>query len=373
MLNREEIKELAGIEGNGSYFVSMFLNVNPVSNPGGEFLISLKNMLKEAEAKTEKAVLKKVGRDLVAIDNFIMANKRDFKKSVVIITSSDTGFWREYRLNVPLKNEIIIAKTPFIKPLVDIVDNYPRYVVLLVDKESARIFVMQLGELTEYGEVHTENIPGRHKKGGWFALSQNHFDRHIDHHVGLHLKDVMTELESFVKGEEMAGIALCGPEEAVLKTKDLLPKTVADKLIGTFQASMTDTNIDVMKKANATIAVFEKKTETGDVNELISRARKSDRAVTGIDKVLSAVQDGRARKVLILRDFDDRGLICPACMALAVDPLNNCPHCKSKMDETGSFTDLLIQRAVEGGASVDVIGSSEALKTVGSIGAFLRF
>ena len=31
---------------------------------------------------------------------------------------------------------------------------------MLVSKESARIFVVHLGEVVEYGEVHSKDIPG---------------------------------------------------------------------------------------------------------------------------------------------------------------------------------------------------------------------
>ena len=64
-------------------------------------------------------------------------------------------------------------KAPYIQPLLDILDNYKQYAVLLVDKESARLFLVHLGEIEEYGEVHTPDVPGKHKKRGDGFLSQD--------------------------------------------------------------------------------------------------------------------------------------------------------------------------------------------------------
>ncbi|TAL26685.1 MAG: hypothetical protein EPN94_02750, partial [Nitrospirae bacterium] len=238
MLNREELREIASIHGNGSYFVSLYLNVNPVTNAKGDYVIHFKNMLRDISAGTDKKIIKKVKSDLENIESFFISSKRGFKKGLAIISSSENSFWKEYNLAVPVKNEIVVDKMPYIKPLLDILDNYQRYAVLLVDKESARLFLVHLGELEEYGEIHTPDIPGKHKKGGWFSLSQNHYERHIDYHVGLHLKDVMKKLELFLAEEKIMRILIGGSEEAVSRVKEMLPRAAAEKVIGFFHAEM---------------------------------------------------------------------------------------------------------------------------------------
>ncbi len=44
MLSRKEIKELAAIHGDGNIFVSLYLNVNPLTNPKGDYIIHFKNI-----------------------------------------------------------------------------------------------------------------------------------------------------------------------------------------------------------------------------------------------------------------------------------------------------------------------------------------
>jgi len=58
-----------------------------------------------------------------------------------------------------------------------------------------------------------------HKKGGWFSLSEKSFERHIDYHVSMHLKDVVKQLDSFLSGEYVGRLLIGGSEEAVTKVK----------------------------------------------------------------------------------------------------------------------------------------------------------
>jgi len=373
MLNRKELKEISSIHGNGSYFVSFYLNVNPITNARGEYVIQLKNMIKDISDRSDKKVLKMIKDDLEKIESFVNGNKRELKKGLAILSSSEKTFWKAYQLSVPVKSEIIVDKTPFIKPLLDIMDNYQRYAVLLVDKETARIFLLHLGEITEYGDIHTPDVPGKHSKGGWFALSQNHYARHVDYHVGLHLKDVVRKLESFLKDEKIERVVLGGPYEAVVMTKDLLLKTITDKIIGTFRAGMFENNADILKKIEPVISEFEKKKEKMTVSELLTMASKRENAVVGIDNVLNALQEGRIMRLAFVKDFRDSGYACRNCRYLTKQKVIPCPYCRSEMEEVNYLVDLAAQRAVENGALVHVISESQELLNAGGIGAFLRF
>lgn len=373
MLNREELKEIAKMHGNGSYFVSLYLNVNPLTNPKGEYTIRLKNMLKDAADSLDKEMLKRVDKDLDALDAYVLGNRREFKKGLALISSRERDFWKEYHLSVPLKSELVVEKSPYIKPLLDILDNYQRYAVLLVDKESARIFIVHLGEITEYGEVHTPDVPGRHKKGGWFALAQNHYERHIDYHVDLHLKDVVKKFESFLKSEYIGRVLIGGSDEAVTMTRGLLPKTVNEKVVGAFHAGMFENNVEVLKKVEPVLRAYEKQEEERTVKELITRAMKDEKAVVGLENVIKALQEGRVMKLMLLRDFTQRGYQCSACGALSIKGEVNCPYCGGKMEEIGYIVELAAQKAVEQGALVEVVAESEELKDAGGIGGVLRF
>jgi peptide chain release factor subunit 1 len=257
--------------------------------------------------------------------------------------------------------------------LLDIVDNYRRYAILLVGKDSARLFLVHLGEIEEYTEISSAGVPGKHKKGGWFSLSEKSYERHTDYHVELHLKDVLKELDSFLSGEYVGRILIGGSEEAVTKVKTMLPQTIAAKIIGTFQAEMFANGKEILERAAPALRSFEEKEEAETIDDLLTRAMKNENAVIGIENVLNAAQEGRIMKLVILQDYTNTGLSCLNCGSLAVQELSSCPFCKGEMQRVNYIGDLVAQKAVEQGATVEVVSKNKKLEEAGKIGAFLRF
>lgn len=373
MLSREELKEIAKIKDEGAYFVSLYLNVNPKTTVKDNYEIHVKNMLRQTVERLDKTVVKMVKPDISKIESYIVTNKKVFKRGLVILSSQARKFWREYHLAVPFKNEIIVDTTPYVKPLLDILDNYQRSAILLVDRESARLFLVHLGEIEEYAEVHSDDVPGRHKKGGWFSLAEKSYERHIDYHVSLHLKDVLRELEAFLSKEYVGRLVIGGSEEAVTKVKAMLPQGIAEKVIGTFQAEMLASSKEVMKKVEPLLHEYEKRKETDDIEELITKALKNENAVLGVENVLNAMQEGRVMKLILLKDFKQSGLSCRRCNYLSAQQISSCPFCSGDMQAQKYLVDLIAQKAVEQGAFVEVASENKKLREAGNIGAFLRF
>lgn len=373
MLSRSELKEMASMEKKDGYFVSLYLNVDPMFNKKGDYVVHLKNMLKDAVESLDKNVYKKVKDDLGKIDNFVLTNKRIFKKGLAILSSSANSFWREYHLGIPMKNELIVDKTPYIKPLMDVLVNYQRYAVLIVDKESARIFVIHLREIVEYGEVHTPDIPGKHKKGGWFALSQNHYERHIDYHVGMHLKEVIEKLDSFLGGEYIGRMILGGSDEALSMVRGMLPKTIVDKVIGTVKIEMFAKGPEVLAKVEPIVIEYEMNKEKETVDALITGAMKNKNAVLGLEDVLHAIHQQKVMKLVFLKEVKPSGYSCKSCGFLTLQKADPCPYCKGEMEMVDYLIDLAGEKAIGQGALVEVLTDDKKLREAGGIGAFLRF
>jgi len=373
MLSRAELKEIISMERKDGHFVSLYLNVDPTFNTRGDYTVHLKNMMKNTIESLDRATYKRVKDDLEKIDNYILTNKRIFKRGLALISSSENSFWREYHLGVPVRNELIIDKTPYTKPLLDILDNYQRYAVLLVGKDSARIFVIHLREIVEYGEVHTPDVPGKHKKGGWFALSQSHYERHIDYHVGMHLKEVVERLDSFLRREYISMVIIGGSDEAVSMVKGMLHKRVLDKVIGTVKIEMFAKSPEVLAKVEPLVYEYEKKKEEETIEKLITGAMKNKDAVLGLEDVLNALQEQRVMKLVLMKDLRKSGYSCKSCGFLISQKVEPCPYCKGEMETVDYLVDLAAEKAVQQGALVEVVTKNKKLLDAGGIGAFLRY
>jgi len=373
MLTYSELKELSVMSGDGNFFVSLYLNVNPITNTKGDYIIHFRNMLKETVEKVSKDAIKKTKSDIERIEVYLSGNKREFKKGLVIISSQPLGFWRNYHLSLPVKNELVLDNAPYIKPLLTLMEEFPRYVVLLVDKESARIFLIHLGNIEIYTELLTPDVPGRHKKGGWFALEQSRYKRHIDYHISLHMKDVIRTLEGLIYKEAINRVIIGGTEEAVIKIKGMLSQTILNKVISTFHPEKIAGDKDVLDKTLKIIEGFEREREKETVQELITRAMKNKMAVIGLEDVLTNLQEGKVMSLIFLKDMTASGFRCTNCNFLTSQILNVCPYCRAGFERINYLIDYALQRAVEHGAIIKVVNESDELRKAGGIGAFLRF
>jgi peptide chain release factor subunit 1 len=373
MLTRAEITKLAKIKPDDRYYISCYLNVDPVENVKGDYLIHIKNMLKQASENLAKDIRKQIMPDIKKIDSYIVTNKRDFKSGLAIISSAASDFWRDYHCSAGFRNEIVVDKLPYIKPLLNIIDTFRRYAVMIIDKESARLFVVQQGEIEEYREIITENIPGKHKKGGWFSLAERSFERHIDYHIGLHIKDVIKHLEHLLDSGDITRLVIGGTEEALSMAKARFPKHISGKIIGTFPVTMSALGNEVLLRVTPVIEAYEKKEKDKVVELLMTKTMKNENAVLGIDNVLSALQEGRVMKLLFVKDYKANGLSCSSCGFLTSQIAAQCPYCKVPMQKVDYIIDLAAQTAIEQGAEFEVVCANEKLEKAGAIGAFLRY
>ncbi len=373
MLTYSELKELSALSGEENHFVSLYLNVNPITNPRGDYLIHYRNMLKETLDSLGKENGKTLKKDFDKIERFLEDNKRSFNKGVAIISSGSNDFWRSYHLSLPVKNDIIVDSTPYIKPLLAILDNYQRYAVLMADKGSARIFVIYLGEIEEYTEFFTHDIPGKHKKGGWYSLQQSRFERHIEYHVDLHIKEVVKRFEGFLNKEDINRIIIGGTEETVVKIRKALPQSVLKKVIARLPAKMITEANDILKMTLKITDEYEKEEEMQTVDELIKRTLKNESAVIGAEDVLAYLQEGRVKKLVFLKDKKMSGFKCNNCNYLTVQSISSCPYCRDTFSEIKYLVDFIAQKAVEQDVAIKVISENTEFTEKGGIGAFLRF
>ncbi len=373
MFTREDLTGLNTIKGNGELFTTVYLNVNPVTNTKGEYFIAFRNLVKPEIEKLSSSDQKAVKDDSKKIETYLKSGKTEFKKSLVIISSTQLDIWEVFHLSVPIKNQVVIDRTPYLKPLTSVMEQYRSYAVALVDRVHARLFNIQLGEIAEYAELFTPDIPGKHKKGGWQGRDENRFRRHIDQHIHFHLRDVVTKLEGLLSRGEVSHIIIGGSEESVLMFNKMLSQPIIAKTAGTFTADMHAGNDEILTKSMQIIRGIEKSGEQGLVEELITRASKKGTAAAGLDNVLAQIQQGNIHHLIYLEGFRASGYKCTSCNFLTVQSLKTCPFCNDAMEDVEHLMDFTIQKAIDLGAEISALAENRQLAEAGNIGALLRY
>lgn len=372
MITRKELERLAEIESDQG-ILSTYVPVDPKRmydrrHPAAEF----KNALRRFEERTHDARWLSVAeREKHKVLKFFESWKPR-GRGLVIFSSQPASIWEVVSLDVSVNSLVDVDTTTRTGMLARILDEYPRFVVAVVQSDRARIYIAEQRRAAEEAEIESE-VPGRHDQGGW---AQARFQRHIEFHIESHLKKVVEELEGLYYHKPYNWLALGGSEEAVNELTKMLPAPVARRVIGTFPVDLKhDTEEELLERARSVREEDERRSEKELVDKVISASASGGQGVVGLDETLRAVVEGRVRTLVLVDSLRQSGSVCTKCRFLAAKPRPRCPVCEAPMDPTTDVVERAVERVFLSGAHVEVVfgQARDRLMERGGMGAVLRY
>jgi peptide subunit release factor 1 (eRF1) len=204
--------------------------------------------------------------------------------------------------------------------------------------------------------------------------SASRAQRKGDEQTRHNLRRVVKDIEGMVDRDDLQRIILAGAPEVTGELRNLLPKRLASRVVGTVDVA-TSASIDEIRDVVTPIAEkAERDTEEATVSDLITSAAKSGNSVVGLQQTLDALNQHRVWRFVWADGFQAPGYVCSQCGALfSVDTA--CSLCGSPVVGTEDVVETAIDVAVRRGARIEVVRGDEAkssLMNAGGIGAYLR-
>ncbi|MGB9856742.1 MAG: Vms1/Ankzf1 family peptidyl-tRNA hydrolase [Dictyoglomaceae bacterium] len=368
MISKENLKRLGNLNFAPFLITSLYLNISPLEYPKGEYRLIWKNFQKEIlNFPTENREIKKsLLDDVEKISNFVDQEINTTSVNTFVIFSCSAKDWFEvYSLYPSLKSKLVIDKDPYIKPMLRLLASEVPYLVILVSKDNARIFTYYLGELKEEGEVSSE-IPKKHKQGGWSAST---WQRWHETHVIWHLKDVIEHIQKIVDDKK---IILEGTASTIAEFKDLLPKSLQEKVIGDFGIEFDSPIKEILEKTEEFIENYEKKEVEDLVEKIFVNTKKGKDSTFGLEEIAYALYENRIQTLLVTENFEKEGFQCSKCFFIS-PYLQKCPFCNINMEKRKDIVDEIIEDAINKDAQLIFIRDKSLGEKIENIGALLRF
>jgi peptide chain release factor subunit 1 len=361
MFTTDDLQELVAFQGTEVPVLSVYLNVDPTQHTTEEYRLILRSLLKEAGDNAAP-------EDIAEVEKYFDFEYDWQGKGVVVFSCRQGDFWRAYSLPVPVPNQVYVGSRPYIKSLTEVLDDYSRYGVVLVDREGARLFLFEQGELQETAGTMGE-LPKRHKKGGKAAQK---YQRWADEHAQRNLREAAELTAKFFAGGRCNWLILGGTEDNVTQFEAMLPKSLQSLVVGSFAIDMSASESEVLDRSLEVIRQVEREQEKQLVEQLIA-AWKRGQAVVGLSDTLAAVQEQRVRTLLTIKGYGEVGYRCESCHYLTLQERAACPLCGGGMTRTNDLVNHAVCRAMEQGVKVEVVHDSEDMEQAGRIGAILRY
>jgi peptide subunit release factor 1 (eRF1) len=131
---------------------------------------------------------------------------------------------------------------------------------------------------------------------------------------------------------------------------------------------------DVLAATRKIMEEFERADELEAVNEVVTTAAKSERAVVGLGRTLKAVNFDRVWELVYSDDFHTGGFECSRCAALFSIERESCQYCGGSLHPVNDVVERVVEHALRNGSRVKPVSkeASASLDTAGGIGAFLK-
>ena len=379
MISIQDLDQLIKREPRaGSPVLSVYLSTDASrqQNIQRGFEAVLHQMLRSIEGQLlEKPVRKQFAEDAGRVEHVVKIHVQREKSLAIFCDASEDFCWTR-GLRIRLRDDAHWDETPYLRPLLEALDEYERYGVVLIEQGRSRLFTVLMGEIEEHVDAFaTAKVPHLRSTGTDYLWSQKQFQRKKEVHALWHLKHAAQLLDHLSVQYAFDRVILAGTEEVTSEFERILSKRLCTRVVSRIALPFIASAALVLQATQEVMARIERESERELVDRLLRDAPAKNRAVTGLDATLLALQEERIWRLIYVDGFQKTGGRCHSCGALCTDHCQVCPFCGGTLSQVKDLIDASAQRVVDWGGKIEPVQEDAARKlaAAGSIGAQLRF
>lgn len=388
MFTEQDVRELAEFQASGQPATSLYFHPPKIQErthrqePG-----LMKDLLRRVQEqwdhdRLDSKKLESLQQDGRLITAFLATNTdgEQGRTDYALFSCSARGYFKAFPLRRGFahwgrspETVISIGETFCLRPLVELIDAYPRQCVVTVDREEGRIYLLTSGELQDRRSVHDET-PGRVKERSFGGYEEGHFQRHVETEVHRHYQNVLDEMVSLFRKHRFERLLISGHKEAMADLEAMLPEELKRRVIGRFVTDQHNEAAEpVIQRALEVAREHDRAQKQRLVQQVLDGAGPMGRGAVGLDAVLNALLKREVQVLLIGDGCCAGGKKCHNCGFFGAVSLADCPSCGQHLDPVEDLIDESVRRAVLGNAQVRFISDNADFQRAGNVGAILRF
>lgn len=290
-------------------------------------------------------------------------------KGVAIFSNGEGHAWHIIESPLELRTQLFVSHDFFVHPLMAILDDYEPFVGALIDKKQAKMYLIHAGTIEDSRYVLDEQKKNDRNIDTSF---KNDMDRRKKGKETLHDQKLLNELEHFVRKHKVKRLILGGPKGTLDGALNILPKSLAQLLIGTFHAELFLKDPEIIEHFVTKANEFERKEEQEKVAFIQTSGTKS---VRGIEEVIDASNKGMIHELVADFETSFEGMRCDSCALLQqknIERSSICAHCGGHLTVMSDVTPEIIQKTARSGGKIEFVHSTEDISDISGIGAVLK-
>jgi len=298
------------------------------------------------------------------------------RRGVVIFAGP--SIWEMILLQVDTEDEVHWG-APSLARLFWLLDEHRPYGVVLADSKRAQFFLWWLGEMLELEEMEFRLEASKEKEMGPVARPGVRMSRGtnrdvFEHHVGAQYahfdREIAAQIGRWRAAESLDAVFLVGLSDMVRDIQKELPQALREEVVLVEEDLGWMSRAELQERIAPIVVSHEREREIRLVDDLLG----SDRGVSiGIDETLARLQQGRIRRLVVVKGFNGNLRQCVRCGQVdrTADPV--CPVCNGER-RTTTLREILPGLGRRHQVAVEVVSGEAArkLQEAGGMGAWLR-
>jgi peptide chain release factor subunit 1 len=366
--------------------LSLYLDTDPTRGAGRNLRAQIESVLRPIRSELRD------GRAAAQLDAAAATLTHELEalhpvpRAVAAFSCPESGFVRVVPLPEPVVPTADWQPSPRLKELVAAIDEHERTIVVLVDRERARIYRVFMGQIEEAAELerpsdrgeepgtaHRKARSGRQSSAIPMEYGERNVERRHEWHVRQHLERVLTAVRD--KSSLAADRVLVGgAKDTVHELLALMPPRVRTRARLISGLNVGDSRAEVLARVMEAQERAEREAEEELVDNLLERDRSH--SVFGVAPVMEAVSDAHVHTLVYGTDVNATGCECDVCGWLMSGPTaDTCPRCGGPMRAVPELIERMVHRVLESGGRIEEVRgpASRTLEYKGGLAALLRY
>ena len=364
------IRELASIKGERAPITSCYLDVD------GRRLARSKDLEHEVDVVLKGARAKADGdysviNDLRRIEQYVHDGlDRSRVRGLAIFACSAERLWQVFELPVPVRTRVVVNHVPAVGQLESVLHEHEPIGVLMADRQRARMFVFELGELVERSELF-EQVPRETDIRGLRDRGGDH-PQVLEEHTQQHLRNAAQVAFAVWSQHPFAHLAIAAPDHLAGQLESDLHPYLRERLCGRLAVPVTVNHGEVLAAAQQVESRVERRREAQVVERLREAVAAGRKGVAGLADAVDALGDHRVDTLVVSQGFAAPGWRCGGCDRLAAIG-RRCKRCGGEMVEIDDLVEDAVEEALAQSCQVEICVGNADLDVMGRVGALLRY
>jgi peptide chain release factor subunit 1 len=366
MPSARALDRISRFHGQGLSVVSTYIAV-PVE-PDAHVPIRTKahSLLHTIRSRGEDRALEHEARmslreDMKRIEDVVSSLATIRAGTLAIFSCSGRELFELVWLPRAIRDRIMVDETPWIRPMIAILDEHDRCCTAVVDKESAQVWELYLGELRDAGRIDAAALR-KHAHPSLRGLSKRRAPDKAEELARQHLRDLGAALDRLFREDSYDVVAVGGHEHELSVFLELVPRSLREHVVGTFSIDpRTATAATIRKDAEAILERHKLDEQARAVGEVLHSAGAHGLAAVGLEPCLWAGSVAAVGELFVQDGATAPGVVCDASSWFATSA-DVCPLCGERTRRTPDVIDELVEAVIDEGGAIHHVRADTELR-----------